>query len=179
VSKPLQREHFIQTVERHAAPLVNPRAPVLPAPPSPAFHGVPAASTFPGAAPRLRPGAVSGTTDCAPSSLVRWDYFREQVGDDPHDNREMLKLCLDNTGEVLPRLRAALVARDQAALKKIAHYLCGSLGIFGVHTLIQLSQDIDRSPEIPGDSAWHVKGERLCELLDRFHNEIAQRLAAN
>ncbi len=153
VSKPLQRERFIALVESFS-PRIATRAAL--APPSKEIPAV--------------------ADDTAP--LVRPENLVAHVGDDPEVQQQIMNLCLETLQVQIPLFRRAIDEGDVTTVQRITHYLRGSLGVLGLPTFIQITEDIECRHQELGDKLWWQRCEDLLQMLKRIELELQQLQAA-
>jgi len=171
VSKPLQRDHFIKIVEDVAAGnKFKADAPAL---------VVPVNSTVEKRIKTASPATANGSVvaDCA-EPLVCVKNMSELVGSDPEMQQKVLQLCLEALASSLPKFNRAMANGDRATIKRIAHYLRGSLGMLGLPALVKIGEEIECHDDTMGDQAWQQRCEQFRALLYRLDEELRQLQAA-
>ncbi len=171
VSKPLNREKFIQIVEglgRFHTASVTEKTGEVSSPPQASAGQVPAAG--PDAAPALAGVKVP--------PLVRFESMVRHVGPDPDTQQQVLKLCLEALAVKLPQMRQAMDRNDQDAIQRIAHYLRGSLGVLGLPNFIELGEDIEYGYQRLGHDTWRQRCDQFLNMLERIHVELQELRAA-
>jgi CheY-like chemotaxis protein len=163
VSKPLNRERFIALVETLARPA---------APSDVAL----AAESHPAESQPVAVAAASATHKS--HGLIQFEKMAEHVGADPETQRHVVQLCLQAIAAKLPQFRVAMSADDETTLKRIAHYLRGSLGLLGLPELVKLGEDIEYRQEELGLAAWKECCGQFAGMLERIHGELQQVRAA-
>jgi len=151
ISKPLQRDLFIKMVEDLAS------------------------DEF-----KIKTMAKHLTTEAVSEDepLIQLDKMAELVGDDTEMQQKILGLCLEALSAKMPQFDRALSKGDRDSVKRIAHYLRGSLGMLGLPQLIKIGEDIECRYDVLGEQAWLQRCEEFRALLQRLDRELRQLNAA-
>jgi len=169
VSKPLNRERFIQIVESLGRS--------QPAPETEKAVALPAESAMT-PANAARPEAMPTLTGVSVPPLIRFEQMAEHVGPDPATQQQVVKLCLEALAVKIPELRKALAQPDHDAIQGIAHYLRGSLGMLGLPAFLELGEAIEYDLHRLGAEIWRQRCDQFLNMLERINLELRGLRAA-
>jgi CheY-like chemotaxis protein len=155
ISKPLERERFIATVEKFTQ-----------------------SKTAPSVGNGAEPPAQSPVLVDDPAPLVRPENMAEHVGNDPEMQQQVVNLCLTALQDTMPQLRRAMNKNDLTTIQYIAHYLRGSLGMLGLPTFLKIAEDVECRHDVLGADLWRQRCEELCQMLKRIELELQHIHAA-
>ncbi|HTB64206.1 MAG TPA: response regulator, partial [Opitutales bacterium] len=173
VSKPLNRDRFIKVVETLARKDSEAQTAEKPASVVEAHETV-----------KPVPEPAKGAEQQSPAQvaegprLIHYENLAQHVGTDPETQQHVVKLCLEAVTAKLPLFRVAMSAGDITAIKRISHYLRGSLGLLGLPALVSLGEEIEYHHDELGTAVWKERCEEFAAMLERIQGELLQVRAA-
>jgi two-component system, sensor histidine kinase and response regulator len=174
ISKPLQRDNFLNVVESLAGAGVKN---IAAAKSRKMVDSAPAVNSGMQAAV-VAPESNMGDSVGDDEPLIRLENMADYVGQDLDLQQKVLDLCVEALTAKMPLLRRAMSKDDRNSIKRIVHYLRGSLGLLGLPTLVKMGEDIECHGETLGVDDWRQRCEQFYALLRRLNQELRQLHAA-
>ena len=134
IAKPVRLEDVRAIIERWAATAARSLPAQPPADAAAETPPKPAASTDTAAPPSPSP---------LPEGPVEMDRLRELTDGVPDNLRELITLYLDQTGEQLPQIQAAVQANKPAEVRRLAHSCVGASSTCGMRRLVPMLRQLE------------------------------------
>jgi CheY-like chemotaxis protein len=113
---------------------------------------------------------LPGRAEAAPpaGAVVDARTALERAGGDPQILQEVVQLFLDDSPRLLGELREAVAASDAARLRRVAHTLKGSIGIFGPSPAADLAARLEAMGRAGSTAGGAATVEELAAAIERL-----------
>jgi HPt (histidine-containing phosphotransfer) domain-containing protein len=105
-----------------------------------------------------------------PGGALDWEAMLDRLGGDPNLLREVARMFLAEAPQVLAQVRAAIAAGDADGLRRAAHTLRGSAGVFAAWNVERLAGQLE---EVGSSGRMAEAPAALAALAAELHGFLA------